>query len=306
MITRLSVGPLGSTGVMIGYITPSSSGEYVSGRDGISENEVLTIHFLYSLANSVEAGLATINLAVDGDDYILAQRPDKGPSSNGIAGEGRVFSIDQIQKSDQGIINTASSYVGYKLHFAADTSPSSHLNNILQSYNLDIQYNVDLDVATASPVLQAVYSNSVYYERIAITSAPIDRFPSLAFANLTKTAANGSRIFDFNNTELRSVLGSYDWNEGNCYFTSSDSQQKTIPYTTKYGSGIVGKYAIFHAPDSNPNKQSSTSDQRFDCGSQAVIWGKSVDGKKDILVQIQTMGFDLDQLQDLARSLPIR
>jgi hypothetical protein len=252
-------------------------------------------------------GLATLNLAVDADGYLLAQRPDPSPSSNGIAGEGRIFSIDQLQESNQELIDAAGSYAGYRLPFVPNIFPDHRLADIRGSYKIGIYYEVNSEYSTSSPVLEAAYSNAGNYESVIIASASSDSFPSLNLDNLTEKAADGSIVPKRNNTALESLVGINEQDDQNCYYTPSPTSEVKIPYSTRFGSDIVGRYAIFEAPEIGANKQqSSRSDEYYSCGSQGVIWGKSVDGEKNIIVHIQTINYDLDRLPDFARSLPIK
>lgn len=249
-------------------------------------------------------GLANLDLAIDSEGYILALRPDISPSSNGIAGEGRVFSPDQLRKSNQELIAAASSNLGYTLPFLETIFPDYRLADIRESYQFANMYNVNSQ-RSASPVLEAAYTDQQSYEGIIITSASIDRFPSLALDRLTMNI-DGLIAPDLNNTDLRALLGIYGIADNYCYFNTGEDDIK-IPYSVEYGPGIAGSYAIFHAPDVGMiREQSSSLNENFTCGSHAVVWGKSTDGTEDIIVQVQTVNHDLDQLQNLARNLPIK
>jgi hypothetical protein len=258
----------------------------------------------FIISRGTYQGLANLDLAVDSEGYILALRPDTSPDSNGIAGEGRVFSVEHLRESNQELIATASSHLGYTLPFLETIFPDYRLADIRESYQFANMYNVNSG-GSVSPVLEAAYADQQSYEGIIITSAPVDRFPSLGPNLLTKNV-DGLIAPDLNNTDLRALLGIYGITDDYCYFNTGEDDTN-IPYSVQYGPGIAGNYAIFHAPDvSTIRHQTSSLNENFTCGSHAVIWGKSADGREDIILQIQSVNYDLDQLQNLARNLPIK
>lgn len=246
-------------------------------------------------------GLSNLDLSIDNEGYILALRPDTSPSSNGVPGEGRTFSADALEQSNQELIAAASSHIGYSLPFATRISPDYLLADIRESYQFGDSYNVNSE--SESPVLDAAYVNPQSYEGIVITAAELDRFPSLAIESLT-IEIDGSIAPDLNNTDLTSFLGIYGLDDDYCYFAYAGSNDK-IPYELEFGPGVVGEYSIFHSPNLSTYERVQSADDNFTCGSNALIWGKSIDNEKDILVQIQTVDQDLERLQNLAKGLPI-
>jgi hypothetical protein len=248
-------------------------------------------------------GLADLGLAVDSEGHILALRPDTRPNANGIAGEGRVFSVEQLRESNRQLIAAASSHLGYALPFPEIITPDYRLADIRESYRFANMYNLNRE-GSLSPVLEAAYVDQQSYEGITITSAQADRFPSLSFDRLTKQSVDGVIAPDLNNTDLRSLLGIYGITDDFCFFSTGKDDIR-VPYSIDHRP-VKGNYTIIHAPDvSNIRQQSSSINENFTCGSHAVIWGKSTDGREDIIVQIQTVNYDLDQLQTLVRNLPI-
>lgn len=246
-------------------------------------------------------GLSNLELAIDNEGYLLALRPDTSPSSNGVPGEGRTFSADALEQSNQALIDAASSHIGYSLPFATRLPPDYLLADIRESNQFGDSYNVNSE--TESPVLDAAYVNPQSYEGIVITVAELDRFPSLGIESLTEEI-NGNIVPDLNNTDLRSFLGIYGLDDDYCYFAYAGSNVK-IPYELEFGPGMAGEFSIFHSPDLSTNEQARSADDNFTCGSNVLIWGKSIDNGKAILVQIQTVDQNLERLQNLAKVLPI-
>jgi hypothetical protein len=223
-------------------------------------------------------GLATLDLAIDDEGYILALRPDINPGSNGIAGEGRIITSDELQDSNQKLMAAASSYVGYALPFAQTMPPDYRLADIRES-NQFVKMD-GRDAGSALVILEAVYVDHRSYEAITITS-PIDRISQYSVERLTRDS-DGIVVPETNNTDLRSLLGIYDTTDDNCYFTSEETIIK-VPYSIRYGAGIIGSYAILHAPDFSAMRERSSVDDNFNCGSHAVIWGKARTKKKIFL-----------------------
>jgi hypothetical protein len=280
-------------------------------------------------------GLSTLELVADSDGYIRAKRPDTSPHANGVPGEGRVFSYEELKQSDQEMMDSVSHSIGYKLPILSSIPTDRQLNFISISHNLGNYYydfnSYWTDSGNSSPVIvEAVYSGVVYPEGSFISSTLVDSVsPALSLGSILNGTSSPSSSYNgkedapipnLNNTVLRTILEldppSYD-SEG-CYYNSSMTSGDKIPYSVTYGhtSGVAGEFSIIHAPlidtidkteQSSSLPSSTNSNEHYSCLSTALIWGKSADGNgSDILVLVQVEGYDQAHLQSLVRELPIK
>ncbi len=242
--------------------------------------------------------LASLDLSVDSEGYITAKRPNKDYFANGLAGEGRKFTTDIIRKSNEKMLSAASEYVEYRLPFVTSVSPSHYLSDLRptsDSYWLEYP---DYEITT---VLEAVYysspsSGEAGYGEVVIRSYPIDIFPSFSFDSPKMTTEgidpsipdlDNKEFIKLNQTVVNSLI-QLDW------YDNVNNKTRAI----ESGTNIAGNFSVFIAP-----MKIGPSDEAV--GAGALIWGKSIDDKKDILVTIRASSMDMDELIALGKSIPL-
>jgi hypothetical protein len=79
--------------------------------------------------------LQMLRLSVDGGGYVVAFRPDNNPRGDGVQGEGRLMSPDELAESNTKMVLAASQYSGFALPFPATMPPDYVLGWIEPNYN---------------------------------------------------------------------------------------------------------------------------------------------------------------------------
>lgn len=223
--------------------------------------------------------LQELRLAVDSQGYIVAFKPDGNPGGDGAQGNGKALSLEALEESNREMVAAASGYAGYPLPF---------LTSIPPDYSLS-----DLNPATgpwwinpASPKqpMEATYSNHRDYASIIIDAYPAGQFPDFKLGGplLEGSAASGYLL----NYTLAGALIPLDY-----------YQNDKIPRQFRNGTDIAGDYAVLVAP-------AELIDGGYS-GAGALVWGKSADGKKDLLVAIKARNMDIDELVSLVQSIGI-
>jgi len=257
----------------------------------------------FILSASNVQGLPTLDLSVDNDGYIVAQKPDESPHKNGVAGEGRVFSESELQASNQALIDTANIYAGYKLPFTTQLLQGQTLKDI-QPSSFDYEY-FHGGISPYSS-MQASYSYPDGF--LTIDSALLDKVPLFNLSGSTITLRNGTVMPNLDNPSLSSLLN-LPTPGISCYYHSSNSlgSNFTAPYSLKVSSHGSGTFAIFYAPDRNGKSadQSDTTQSNQCSFGDAIVWGKSTDGK-DIIVHVHAYNYMIDKLVDLVQALSIK
>lgn len=240
--------------------------------------------------------LASLDLSVDNEGYITAKRPNNDYSVNGVAGEGRHFSPQTIIKNDEEIIKAASKYSGYQLPFAP--SIDSGKKYLWELRPTSEPWSLEYPNYEVPEILEAIYSGSPssgvsQYSETVIRSYPLDEFPSLRLDSPSMTtgkkidlgASNNQEYIKLNQTTVNSLIH-LDW------FDNGNSRAKSIQSRTD----IAGTFAVFIAL-----QEKGTDNEAV--GAGALIWSKSIDGKKDILVTIRASSLNMNELEALGKSL---
>ncbi|MEP0824133.1 MAG: hypothetical protein HRF40_01465, partial [Nitrososphaera sp.] len=243
-------------------------------------------------------GLASLDLSVDSEGYITAKRPNKDSFSNGMVGEGRRFTAEMIQKTNEEMIRAASAYVGYTLPYPASLSSTHHylsdLRPILDEPRI-VQYTLNYK---APRNLESVYYTAASggdtgYGEVIIRSYRLDIFPELGLDSPTmaieKIDTSGqddiNQHLKLNQTTINSLI----------HLEGYDNSNRT-PRVMRSGTDIAGEFSVFIAPIAIEGEQV--------VGSGALIWGRSLDGK-DILVTIRASSMDMEELVALAKAMPM-
>jgi hypothetical protein len=249
--------------------------------------------------------LASLALSIDNEGYITAKKPNKDYSANGVAGEGRRFSSEMIIKSDKEMINAASEYSGYNLPFLASIDFGKKY--LWELRPTSEPWSLEYPNYKAPKIFEAIYSSSpssgdLAYGETVIRSYPLDDFPSLRLDSPLMTferidlgsSKNNSQEYytKLNQTTINSLIH-LDWYDDNVSGRARSVQS---------GTNIAGTFSVFIAPQ----EVGSRSNSNEAIGAGALIWGKSIDGKEDILVTIRTSSMDMSELIALGKSLPLR
>ena len=236
--------------------------------------------------------LASMNLSADSEGYITARRPDRGYSENGTPGEGRRLSFEQIQDSNQKMLEAASGYAGYELPFPAAISGKYYLSELRPAREVVFDYG-------NSKMMEAVYSSYPLavgsgYEDIVLKSYPLENFAELALdspvmvegqIDLASSNLVGEAL-KLNQTLIKSLIG-LNWYNG-----ADDSVRITMATSEE------GKFLVVIAP-----ARIEGADDAL--GPGAVVWATSRDGQKEVLVTVETRSIDTDELSSLLQSLQI-
>ncbi|HEX7033051.1 MAG TPA: hypothetical protein VF172_08630 [Nitrososphaera sp.] len=243
-------------------------------------------------------GLASLDLSVDSEGYITAKRPNRDYFSNGMVGEGRRFTADMMQESNEEMARAAGAYAGYILPFPASISSTHHYLADLRPITDEpqtLQYPTDHEVPQT---LEAVYYTSpsggdTGYSEVIIRSYRLDIFPELSLDSPKMTTgridisgqADDNQHLKLNQTTVDSLihLGWYDNNNNR-------------PRIVQSGADIAGDFSLFIAPVEIQGGEV--------VGSGALIWGRSLDGK-DILVTIRASSMNMEELVALGETLPM-
>ncbi|HVX01542.1 MAG TPA: hypothetical protein VHA09_00145 [Nitrososphaera sp.] len=225
-------------------------------------------------SNAEPLALATLDLSVDKDGYIVAKKPDL--YANGTPAQGRRLSQDDLLRSNAEMVTATSEAVGYDLPFPASTSDRDLLATITPA-QVSSNVRVTGDLRAFSALYVDNYSSSMLLGRrmVEITVYPVGSYPVLALA------AGGKEEID------------------NAAATSSSSSQAK-DLNVKNGPGIAGsRYAVLTImPNEGSNSRGIAA---------AKLWGKGADGT-DLYVTITTTtsggeGMNMDELTHLAASL---
>lgn len=219
-------------------------------------------------------------LSVDGEGYVIAFKPDNNPNGDGSQGEGRQMSPSDLGRSNAAMISVASEYSGYSLPFPASIAPDYRLSQLTPA-------GVPWWVKQVGPVraLQASYSTGTEYAPITIDVFATDQFPDMALGGPLVSRSNDSGYLV--NGTLVNALIHLDY-----YHEISDARLQV-----RSGADIAGDYAILAAP--------SQVSEGSDIGSGALVWAKSADGKKDIVVVVNSRSMTIEELTRLVQSIGI-
>lgn len=304
---------------------------------GISGRGIITAGYFNALAS--------VDLSVDKDGYIVAKIPNKDSyyPANGEAGEGRRFTPDMMEKSNTAMISAASNYSGYMLPFTlslllissnyywlSEIEPGSDPSTFNSNNNASTTSSSSVSlIAIYRPTATIALQKSHYYPTtVLIQSFSIKDFPDYTLEKVVglsnnaittngenvsnddgnNNAKDDKSVINYNNTNtlknnqtaiINSLLSLYP------YYSNNDNTTKTI---TKEGKGIVVSYAIFKIAEEIKSKTSAADTNNNNVvpvDSGALIWTKSKDGTKDILIIIRAKSIGMDDLISLAKSLNI-
>lgn len=238
------------------------------------------------------AALASLDLAVDNEGYIVAKRPDTGYSQEGMRGEGRRLSFEEIRASNQEMLDRASGYLGYQLPFPAAISGRYYLAEIYES---PLPYGYEPQGGTGA--IEAVYSAypnvfGSFYADLVITSYPIDGFPELSLAGNTITHDKidpfsldpEKEVEKLNRTTISSLVN-LD------LLDDADETLKTKVVTEG------GNFAVVYSP--------VQADQNTPVRATAIFWTTSGDGREELFVTVIARSANLDELASLLYSLQV-
>jgi hypothetical protein len=222
--------------------------------------------------------LQKMRLATDNEGYVVAFRPDTSPQADGSQGEGRKMSPADLEESNRALIAEEGRYLGYALPF-----PPS-----VQGYRLAElgpagagagQWQVALGGGHNGP-REAVYSsdnNNYYYRSVTMDVFSLRQFPDMALGGpMARASGSGYTI----NSTLASSLLYLDYGQAG----------SGPPLQMKNWTDVAGDYALLVANEDRAG---------------ALVWGRSADGRTDILVSINARDATIDDLVQFVKALNI-
>lgn len=231
--------------------------------------------------------LQKLRLSVDSEGYVVAFRPDNSPRGDGAKGEGRQLSPGDLEESNREMILAASEYSGYKLPLPARILPDYYLSELTPTGG---PWWMTQQAEGTKRALEALYSTSRgEYAPITIDVFPLDRFPDMALGRSAVSRSSAGSGYVINAT-LVSALIHLDY-----YYNSVPDGLLQV----RNGTDIAGQYAVLTAPSKLEDKEDSN------IGAGALVWGKSIDGKKEIVVVINARNMTMDELTRLVKSIEI-
>jgi hypothetical protein len=236
--------------------------------------------------------LQMLKLSVDREGYVVAFRPDNKPQGDGTQGEGRQMSPDDLEKSNKDMILEASKYSGYALPLPASIPPNYVLSELNPAGGPWWMTQQPED--TKKWPLEATYSSAGIgeYAPITIDIFSLERFPDMAPGG-TLIKRSGAFGYVVNST-IAGRLIHLDY----YHYSSSPDGGGMELLQTRNGTDIAGEYAVLTAPSKLKEGENP--------GAGALVWGKSSDGKKDILVVINARRMPMYELVHLVEGIGIK
>lgn len=228
-----------------------------------------------TISTGYHPALQLLRLSVDSDGYLVAHKPDNNLQGDGVQAEGRRLSPQAVDESNNKMIQTVSEREGYLLPFPRTIDPDyrlSDLNPATGPYWMKTQ---------SEPPLQALYYNR-QYGTVTMDVYAMEKFPDLKLGGPLVIPSENSG-YAVNSTLVSAVLRAG-------YYPPESPGPRVIN-----GTDITGDFAILVASDELSGENYETAG--------ALVWGKSPDGKEDIMVTINADRMTMAELTLLVQSL---
>ncbi len=125
--------------------------------------------------------LPMLRLTVDNDGYVAAFRPDNNPRGDGVKGDGRLISPEELVESNRKTIAAASEYAGFDLPFPPTMPPDYVLDWIEPKPNSDLSHYSGADGGVGggdssrvirSPLQATYFPTEINHQFTTIDAAP--------------------------------------------------------------------------------------------------------------------------------------
>lgn len=235
------------------------------------------------------SALASLDLTVDSEGYITAKRPDISNTANGIPGEGRRLSFQDIRDSNTRMLEAASSFSGYELPFPPTVGGEYYLAELRPAYSVNLEHD-------PSAVLEAVYSSNpggvtAMFEAVVMDAYRLSEFPEFALDSpvmvhekIDLSAPDpAGEMSKLNRKSIDSLLH-LEW------FDNTGGMDRTTRIVS--GDGYFG--FLVGLQEIKPNEPA---------GGGAVVWLDPREGRFETLVTVRAASMGLDDLAELVKSL---
>lgn len=243
------------------------------------------------ISSGLFSALASLDLAVNDEGYITAKRPDTGYSENGMPGEGRKFSLQEMHDSAQKMLAAASKYTGHEVPFPASIFGKYYLSDLRPLGGSGWHGMLQNDSPGA---LEAVYSSrpsGSEYGEIMMMAYPLDSFPELALNG----PAIASSALDPHASDLEAETAKLNWKTVSQLLQVYDADFNDMSIRA---TAAVGIFAVMFA------SVETVSEDEVMAG--ALIWGESADGGNEQLVAVRSVApLNLEELLELAKTVRV-
>jgi hypothetical protein len=230
-----------------------------------------------TISTGYHPALQMLRLAVDAEGYLVAYKPDNSLQGDGIRGEGRRLSPQDVEESNRKMIQAANQHAGYSLPFPSGISPDYRLSELNPATGPYWMKSMGPE-----PPIQAAYSNLREYAAVMIDVYPMTKYPELRLGG-PLAIPSGDLGYKVNGTLVSALI------HGGLYRPPGLPEPQF-----RNSTDIAGDYAILVAP----------AEQGDDyAGGGAIVWGRSPDGKEDLLVAINASKVTMDELILLVQSI---
>ncbi|MEM2139494.1 hypothetical protein [Nitrososphaera sp.] len=233
-----------------------------------------------TISTGYHPALQMLRLSVDSEGYLVAHKPDNSLQGDGVQAEGRRLSPQDVDESNKEMVQAAGEYAGYSLPFPSTIQTDYRLTDLNPSIGpwwMETQ---------SEPPMQATYTYSNrQYAAITIDVYPVQNHPDLKLGGPLVSRSDSGYLV--NGTVVGALL-----------HVGYPRPQGMPEPQIREGTNIAGDFAILVAP-SELGGDSYT-------GAGAIVWGKSPDGKEDIVVVLNTSDVRMDELASMVESLRVR
>jgi hypothetical protein len=238
------------------------------------------------------SALASLDLAADSEGYIVAKRPVKSYDENGMPGEGRRLSFEDMDMNGRELLAASSASAGYQLPFPSSISGEYYLSDLRLSSGTWWQG----DWMDSPPgAIEAVYNrhplgSGVGGEQIVLTTYPLAEFPDMALNS--PTIVNGS--IDPSSERLSEEVDKIDMRVVKSLISADENSFRDLAIEA---TNEIGIFSVLLAP----SKLGADPSQQV---SGVLIWATSADGKAEMLLTVRASpAVDFSELENICRSL---
>lgn len=234
----------------------------------------LTMHGVSTYGGSGGAGLLfspailalpQMRLGIDGEGYIVAYRPDNSLYGDGVVGEGKRFTPEQMKESNEKMIQTISKHAGFELPFPATVSDRYPVWVVPKEE--DSGFAAGLFFIGHS---FEGYEYSAIYQPRPVPNTSNPNYRMTVFANETFADSGHAKVaFD------------------GLFGAESPECNQGCRFVVRQGDNIVARV--------------DTEAGAEDLNAEALVWGKS--GGQDVMVAIEGINSGMNELMQVANSL---